>query len=71
MSKTKLVRGDRCKLKGNDYMHLKIHEILPKGSHGRLCILVKCLAVGGGTPIDFNFALIKTFRYVDLVRDDS
>ena len=62
-----LTEGDRCKLKGNDYMDLKIYKILPKGSHGRNCILVDCLASGGSTPPNFNCAPIKTFRMVDLV----
>jgi len=63
----KLKEGDRCKLRGNDYMDLKIHRILPKGSHGRKCVLVECLVSGGSSPPNFDFALIKTFRMVDLV----
>lgn len=59
--------GDRCKLKGNDYMELKINKILPRGSHGRKCILVECLASGGSHPPSFDFALKKTFRMVDLI----
>jgi len=64
----KLKEGDRCKLKGNDYMDLKVHKVLPKGSHGRNCVLVECLASGGFTPPNFDsFNLVKTFRMVDLV----
>jgi len=45
----KLKEGDRCKLWNDDYLDLKINKILPKGSHGRRCILVECLASGGCT----------------------
>jgi hypothetical protein len=64
---TKLKEGDRCKLKGNDYIDLKVHKVLPKGAHGRKCVLVECLASGGSTPPNFDFAPIKTFRMIDLV----
>ena len=67
---SKLKEGDRCKLKGNDYMDLKIHKILPKGSHGRKCVLVECLASGGVSPPSFITHHIKTFRMVDLVGED-
>lgn len=63
---SKLEVGDLCKLKGNDYMFLKVHKILPKGSYGRKCVLVECLCSGGSTPPNFNFALIKVFRMADL-----
>ena len=63
----KLKEGDRCKLKGNDYMNLMVHKILPKGSNGRKCVLVECIASGGTYPPSFEFGLIKTFRMVDLV----
>ena len=62
----KLKEGDRCKLKGNDYMDLKIHKILPKGTHDRKCIMVQCLASGGAHPPMFDLAPIKTFRMIDL-----
>ena len=42
--------GDRCKLKGNNYMSLKVSKVLPRGSHGRKCVLVECLASGGTYP---------------------
>jgi len=63
----KLKEGDRCKLRGNDYIDLLIHKILPKGAHGRRCILVECRANGGTYPPNFEFAQIKVFRMVDLV----
>ena len=62
----KLKEGDLCKLKGNDYMDLKVHKILPKGSHGRNCILVECKASGGSYPPNFEFASIRVYRMVDL-----
>ena len=63
----KLKEGDRCKLWNDDYLDLKINKILPKGSHGRRCILVECLASGGCTPPDFEYAQTKIFRMVDLI----
>lgn len=69
MSKLKV--GDRCKLRNDDYLKLKVNKILPKGSHGRRCILVECLASGGASPPNFNYAPIKTFRMVDLVADEN
>lgn len=68
---SKFKEGDRCKLKGDSYMSLKVHKVLPKGSHGRRCILVECLCSGGSYPPNFEFALIKVFRMVDLVKDDT
>ena len=64
----KLKEGDKCNLKGNDYMKLRIKKILPKGSHGRKCVLVECLASSGTYPDEnTKFALIKTFRMIDLI----
>ncbi len=62
----KLKEGDKCKHKGNDYLDLMMHKILPKGAHGRKCVLVECLASGGSYPPNFKFAPIKTFRMIDL-----
>ena len=64
---SKLKEGDKCDLKDNNYMKLMIKKILPKGSHGRKCVLAECLASTGTYPDDnTKFALIKTFRLVDL-----
>ena len=54
--------GDLYKLRGNDYMTLKVHRMLPNG-------LVECLANGGSTPVSFDFAIIKTFKKKDLVKE--
>lgn len=64
----KLKNGDFCKLKGNDYMDLKIHKVLPKGSHGRSCVLVECLASGGCYPPNWEFAQIRVYRMIDLIK---
>lgn len=66
----KLKEGDLCRFKGDNYLHLKVYKILPKGYQGRRCVLVQCLASGGCYPPNFDFAIIKTFRMVDLVKAD-
>lgn len=67
MSNSKLSVGDICKLKGNDYITLKINKILPKGSHGRGCILAECLVSAGSYPVNFDgMCLIQTYRLIDL-----
>lgn len=55
--------GDIVTVKGCTYGYFKVHEILPKGSHGRKCVLVRVLH---STDMNFDFALIKTFRMIDL-----
>ena len=65
----KLAKGDRCRLKGNNYMALEVYKILPRGSHGRNCILVECKASGGTYPPKFDFAPIKIFRMIDLIKE--
>lgn len=62
------VIGEICKLKGNNYMTLKINKIILAKDTPKNCILVECLCSGGSFPVNFNFALIKTFKASDLVR---
>lgn len=64
----KPVVGEICKLKGNDYMTLKINKIIPAKDTPKNCILVECLCSGGSYPVSFDFALVKTFKAVDLRR---
>lgn len=64
----KIQINDICTLKTNDYVTLKVVNILPKGSHGRRCVLVECLASGGSTPPNFRGAGIWTVRMIDLVK---
>lgn len=58
----KPVVGDLVTVKGNTYGYFKLHEMLPKGAHGRKCQLVKVLH---SSTNQFDFALVKTFRYID------
>jgi hypothetical protein len=55
--------GDNCKLRGNDYMWCRIKRILPKGSHGKKCVLAECEC---STDRGGKFGLIKTLRLSDL-----
>lgn len=64
MSKNnKPVVGDIVTVKDNTYGHFKLHEMLPKGAHGRKCQLAN---VAHSSTMDFSFAYVKTFRYVDI-----
>ena len=58
--------GDIVTVKGRDYGYYKVHKILPKGSHGRKCVLVEVLH---SQNMDFSFALIHTFRMIDLKKE--
>ena len=60
--------GEICKLKNNDYMTLKIKKIILAKENPKNCILIECLCSGGSYPLNFDFALIKTFRASDLRR---
>ena len=64
MRRHQLPVGREVRLRGNDYMRCRVKNILPVGSHGRRCVLVECECSNDG---DWRFALVKTFRMVDLV----
>lgn len=58
-----LTKGDRVSVKGATYGHFEFVEVLPKGSHGRQCVLAKVLH---SSNEDFSFAFVKVFRLIDL-----
>lgn len=60
---TKITEGDIVTVKDFTYGYYKVHKILPKGSHGRKCVLVEVIH---STNMDFSFGLIRTYRMVDL-----
>ncbi len=64
---SRIKEGDLCKLRKDKYLILKVKRILPKGSHDRKCELVECWAEPDRGQDNMSFALMKTFRMVDLV----
>lgn len=66
MYKPEIDVGDMVTVKGCDYGYFKVHKILPKGSHGRKCVLVEVLH---SSNMNFDFAFIKTFRKIDLRKE--
>lgn len=59
----KIIAGDIVTVKDHTYGHYKVRKILPKGSHGRRCILVEVIH---STDLNFDFGLIRTYRMIDL-----
>ena len=61
----KIAEGDVVTVKDKTYGYYKVKRILPKGSHGRKCVLVEVIH---SMDTDFSFGLIRTFRMADLKR---
>jgi len=64
-----LAVGDEVRLKSQPrYGCGKIHEILPKGAHGKTYRLAKVL---WSTCWNWDFALVKTFALRDMVKREA
>jgi len=63
LASNQFTKGDKVSVKGCTYGCFQFVELLPKGSHGRKCVLAKVLHSSND---NFSFALVKVFRLIDL-----